>query len=269
MRQPRLLIVGCGDVGQRVAKALGRGCSVRALTSQPERAAILRAQGITPLIGNLDTPASLHRLGALAPRVLHLAPPPGSGEADPRTRHLLQALGQHGVCRRLVYGSTTGVYGDTGGARFDETRTVAPVNARARRRVAAESSIRRWAVGQGVQASILRIPFAIIGPAIVVICFIGAYTVGSRPFDLWLVLVFGALGYLFKKLDYPIAPLILAMVIGDKAEDAFRQSLIMSKGSMSIFWSNPLVTTLMALALALLLWPMLMRAFRAGRTASS
>lgn len=158
MRQPRLLIVGCGDVGQRVAKALGRGWSVRALTSQPERAAILRAQGITPLIGNLDTPASLHRLGALAPRVLHLAPPPGSGEADPRTRHLLQALGQHGVCRRLVYGSTTGVYGDTGGARFDETRTVAPVNARARRRVAAESSIRRWAVGQGVQASILRIP---------------------------------------------------------------------------------------------------------------
>ncbi|MGL4635468.1 MAG: tripartite tricarboxylate transporter permease [Beijerinckiaceae bacterium] len=105
-------------------------------------------------------------------------------------------------------------------------------------------------------ASILRIPFAIIGPAIVVVCFIGAYTVGSRPFDLWLALGFGLLGYAFKKLDYPIAPLVLAMVIGDKAEDAFRQSLIMSKGSMAIFWSNPLVTTLMGLGLLLLLWPL-------------
>ena len=111
-------------------------------------------------------------------------------------------------------------------------------------------------------ASILRIPFAIIGPAIVVICFIGAYTVGSRPFDLWLALLFGALGYLFKKLNYPIAPLILAMVIGDKAEDAFRQSLIMSKGSMTIFWSNPLVTTLMCLGVVLLVWPLLMRMIR-------
>lgn len=117
-------------------------------------------------------------------------------------------------------------------------------------------------------ASILRIPFAIIGPAIVVICFVGAYTVGSRPFDLWLALVFGVLGYLFKKLSYPIAPLVLAMVIGDKAEDAFRQSLIMSKGSMAIFWSNPLVTTLMVLALALLLWPLLMRGARALRSAA-
>jgi len=108
-------------------------------------------------------------------------------------------------------------------------------------------------------ASILRIPFAIIGPAIVVICFIGAYTVGSRIFDLWLALGFGLLGYMFKKLNYPIAPLILAMVIGDKAEDAFRQSLIMSKGSMAIFWSNPLVTSLMLLALVLLAWPLVAR----------
>jgi len=106
-------------------------------------------------------------------------------------------------------------------------------------------------------AAILRVPFAIIGPVIVVVCFVGAYTVASREFDLWLVLAFGAVGYAFKKLDYPIAPLVLAMVIGDKAEDAFRQSLIMSKGSPAIFWSNPLVTTLMALALLLLLWPLL------------
>ncbi len=110
-------------------------------------------------------------------------------------------------------------------------------------------------------ASILRIPFAIIGPAIVVVCFIGAYTVGSRPFDLWLALGFGFVGYLFKKLEYPIAPLVLAMVIGDKAEDAFRQSLIMSKGSLTIFWSNALVATLMALGFVLLAWPLVAKAF--------
>jgi len=106
-------------------------------------------------------------------------------------------------------------------------------------------------------ASILRIPFAIIGPLIVVVCFIGAYTIAGRPFDLWLALAFGVLGYAFKKLDYPIAPLILAMVIGDKAEDAFRQSMIMSKGSLAIFWSNSLVTSLMLLGLVLLFWPVL------------
>ena len=81
-------------------------------------------------------------------------------------------------------------------------------------------------------AAILRIPFAIIGPVIVVVCFIGAYTVASSTFDLWLVLAFGVVGYAFKKLDYPIAPMVLAMVLGDKAEDAFRQSMIMSKGEL-------------------------------------
>jgi TctA family transporter len=104
-------------------------------------------------------------------------------------------------------------------------------------------------------AAILRIPFAIIGPLIVVVCFIGAYTVaGSRP-DLLFVVLFGFAGYAFKKLDYPIAPFVLAMVLGDKAEDAFRQSMIMAKGSLAIFWSNPLVATLTALGLLLLCWP--------------
>jgi len=112
-------------------------------------------------------------------------------------------------------------------------------------------------------AAILRIPFSIMGPAIVVVCLVGAYTVGDRPFDLWLVLIFGAVGYAFKKLDYPIAPLVLAMVIGDKAEDTFRQSLIMSKGSLSIFWSNSLVATLMALACILLILPVVMPYIRA------
>ncbi|WP_454658660.1 tripartite tricarboxylate transporter permease [Bosea beijingensis] len=106
-------------------------------------------------------------------------------------------------------------------------------------------------------ASILRIPFSIIGPIIVVICFIGAFTAASKEFDIWLALIFGLVGYLFKKLDYPIAPLVLAMVIGDKAEDAFRQSMIFSQGSLSIFWSNPLVSTLMTIGLALLVMPVL------------
>jgi TctA family transporter len=106
-------------------------------------------------------------------------------------------------------------------------------------------------------AAILRIPFSIIGPMIVVVCFIGAYTVAGSTPDLLLAVLFGVAGYAFKKLDYPIAPLVLAMVLGDKAEDAFRQSMIMSKGSLSIFWSNPLVSTLSALGLFLLCWPMI------------
>jgi putative tricarboxylic transport membrane protein len=106
-------------------------------------------------------------------------------------------------------------------------------------------------------ASILRIPFSIIGPVIVTVCMIGAYTVASHSFDLWLLLAFGIGGYFFKKLDYPIAPLVLAMVIGDKAEDAFRQSMILSKGSLSIFWSNGIAGTLTALGLILACWPLI------------
>jgi TctA family transporter len=111
-------------------------------------------------------------------------------------------------------------------------------------------------------AAILRIPFSIIGPVIVVVCVIGAYTVANAPFDLGLVLVFGVAGYVLKKLDYPIAPMVLAMVLGDKAEDAFRQSMIMSKGSLAIFWSNGLVGTLATLALLLLLWPVIAASLR-------
>ncbi len=106
-------------------------------------------------------------------------------------------------------------------------------------------------------AAILRIPFAIIGPLIVVVSLVGAYTVSNSTFDLWLVLMFGVIGYIFKKLDYPIAPMVLAMIVGDKAEDAFRQSMIMSGGSLSTFWSNYLVGTLMTLALCLLAWPLI------------
>ena len=158
LRQARLLIVGCGDVGQRVVRALGARLRVRALTSQAERVPALRALGATPLIGNLDQPASLHRLSALSSWVLHLAPPPGHGEHDTRTRALLNNWSIGTSVRRLVYASTSGVYGDAAGARFDETRPTAATTARARRRVDAEQQIRRWAGRQGVAASILRIP---------------------------------------------------------------------------------------------------------------
>lgn len=109
-------------------------------------------------------------------------------------------------------------------------------------------------------AAILRIPFSIIGPMIVVVCFIGAYQISGARLDLWLALGFGIVGYLLKKLDYPIAPMVLAMVLGDKTEDAFRQSMIFSKGSLGIFWTNStLVATIMTLASLLLLWPLIGR----------
>jgi putative tricarboxylic transport membrane protein len=108
-------------------------------------------------------------------------------------------------------------------------------------------------------ASILRIPFAIIAPVILVICAIGAYTVHNSIFDVWLMIVFGILGYVFKKLDYPMAPLVLALVLGDRAEDAFRQSMLGPEGSLTVFFSNPLVGTITGAALLLLFWPLISR----------
>jgi len=106
-------------------------------------------------------------------------------------------------------------------------------------------------------ASILRIPFSIVAPVIIVICAIGAYTVHSAMLDVWFMLGFGVIGYLFKKLDYPLAPLVLALVLGDKAEDAFRQSMLMSQGELGILWANPLVGSITALALLMLFWPLI------------
>ncbi|MBB2484593.1 tripartite tricarboxylate transporter permease [Mitsuaria sp. WAJ17] len=105
-------------------------------------------------------------------------------------------------------------------------------------------------------AAILRIPFAIIAPVIVVTCVIGAYTVHGAMFDIYMMLVFGVMGYVFKKLRIPLAPLVLALVLGDKAESNFRQSMLLSQGSLGIFWSNALVGGLTALALLMLVWPL-------------
>ncbi|MDB5758617.1 MAG: tctA3 [Burkholderia sp.] len=106
-------------------------------------------------------------------------------------------------------------------------------------------------------AAILRIPFSIIAPAILVICAIGAFTVHNAQFDIWLMLIFGIVGYIFKKLDYPLAPMVLALVLGDRAEDAFRQSMLASKGGLGIFWANGLVGTIMTLAIAGLIWSLI------------
>ena len=172
-----MLIVGCGDVGQRAARQLLPRVRVLALSRDASPAALdaLRAQGIAPLAGDLDDAVSLRRLAGVATHVIHLAPPPGVGEGDARTQALLRALARRSVPAALVYGSTSGVYGDCGGAwidetraldpqtargraRIDETRAVNPQSARARRRVAAEGQVRDFGRAPGVRASILRIP---------------------------------------------------------------------------------------------------------------
>ncbi|NIF76176.1 sugar nucleotide-binding protein [Paraburkholderia sp. Cy-641] len=208
-RRPRVLIVGCGDVGLRCVPLLQPRARVFALTSHAARCAELRAAGATPLVGDLDERRSLKRLAGLAPTVLHLAPPQKSGDDDRRTRALLATLGSAGQVRRagagmractwipavapiarmrrarasfldaeaagivpdrvrraaasrgaprIVYASTTGVYGDCGGAWIDETRAVRPANARAKRRVSAERQLRRATARGAVTASIARIP---------------------------------------------------------------------------------------------------------------
>jgi nucleoside-diphosphate-sugar epimerase len=157
-RRPTLLIVGCGDVGMRVLRLLVPRWRVLALTSSPARVPELRAAGALPLVGDLDDPATLGRIACVADAVLHLAPPPSQGDTDPRTRALLAALARGGRVQRLVYGSTTGVYGDAGGARFDETRAPRPATDRARRRVDAEARCRWYGRATGACVTILRIP---------------------------------------------------------------------------------------------------------------
>ncbi len=177
-RQARILIIGCGDVGLRVARDLNSAptgtlsphSKVMALTSSPSRVTELRAWGITPIVGNLDTPATLARLAGIATHVVHMAPPPSEGLAarhegqaaqwwrDPRTQHLLQALRRRTAPLSIVYGSTSGVYGDCGGAWVNESRPVQPHTPRAQRRVDAERQLRHYGRASGVRASILRIP---------------------------------------------------------------------------------------------------------------
>lgn len=177
----RLLIVGAGDVAQRLLPLLTARFRVFVLLRDAARADWWRRHGARPVVGDLDDRASLQRLRGLADWVVHLAPPPDQGHDDRRTRNLLASLalprgarlplrpaaglmsfararkGQSSLPQRLVYISTSGVYGDCGGARIDETRPCRPASARARRRVAAERACRQFAVG-GARVSILRVP---------------------------------------------------------------------------------------------------------------
>lgn len=160
-----LLIVGCGDVGARILPLVMPQYRVFALTRDHAQAKRLAACGVHPIVGDLDVPQSLAPLAGLAEKVIHLAPPPDAGESDPRTAHLLAALGGRAtgamVARapqRLVYISTSAVYGDCAGAWVDELRPVRPATDRGRRRVDAEARVLEWGSAQGVAVAVLRVP---------------------------------------------------------------------------------------------------------------
>lgn len=155
----RLLIIGCGDVGLRVAKRLRARHRIYALTRDPQRFAILRDHGVIPLVGDLDKPSTLEALAGLAHDVIHLAPPPSSGLIDTRTAHLIAAIGRgRSLPQHFVYISTSGVYGDCDGGSVAETKPLNPLTARARRRVDAEQRLREWGARSGVRVSLLRVP---------------------------------------------------------------------------------------------------------------
>ena len=157
----KILIIGFGDVGERLAKLLLNKYRVFALVRKSDKAIFARQLGVVPIMGDLDDLHSLRRLSGLADMVFHFAPPPLRGRDDTRTRHLLAALHQNRPAmlpQRLVYISTTGVYGDCRGAAIDETRIAQPATDRAYRRVHAESLLRQWGMRTGVNVSILRAP---------------------------------------------------------------------------------------------------------------
>ncbi len=159
--RPRLLIVGCGDVGLRIVARLQRRLRIFAVTTSPDRLAALRSAGAVPLLIDLDRDRPA-RLATLATRAIHLAPPPAQGLIDARAKRLLRDLRP---LRRLVYMSTSGVYGDRRGGRVDETARPAPATDRARRRMDAERRMRAppW------HAAVLRVP--------------GIYADGRMPLD--------------------------------------------------------------------------------------
>ncbi len=162
----RLLIIGCGDVGLRLIPLARARYRIYALTRDAAQCAALRALGVTPVLGDLDQPPSLSAIAGLAHDVVHLAPPPRQGVTDTRTAHLIAALvnrrrNKHirsSLPQHFVYISTSGVYGDCGGAVVPETRPPHPQTARALRRVDAERRLRAWGARSGVPVSILRVP---------------------------------------------------------------------------------------------------------------
>ncbi len=155
----RVLLIGSGDIALRAASLLRGRARVYGVTRRPEDVPKLRAQGIVPVVADLDDFGALRRLATAPFAVLHCAPPPSDGRDDPRTRRLLAALARAQIIpQRLVYISTSGVYGDCAGARVGETRARRAQTPRARRRVAAEDRLRAWAARRGVRLTILRAP---------------------------------------------------------------------------------------------------------------
>jgi nucleoside-diphosphate-sugar epimerase len=161
-RRERVLIVGCGDIGLRAAARLRGRMKVMAMSSSPSRFPELRQAGVVPLHGNLDVPATVRRVAALASRVIHLAPPAnehsGAWWRDFRTQGLLRALAMRSPPSKLVYASTSGVYGDCGGQLVAESRPAAPRTPRAQRRLDAERQVRHFGRRAGTRAVILRVP---------------------------------------------------------------------------------------------------------------
>ena len=157
-RRPRVLIVGCGDVGLRVAGLLKASSRLMALTSSSLRVETLQRSGIAPMLGDLDKPQTLRRLAGVATHVVHMAPPPLEGHTDPRTRALVLALRLRSLPSSMVYGSTTGVYGDCEGEWIDETRRLQPQTARAQRRVNAQDWVNHLGKSGYPRTQVLRIP---------------------------------------------------------------------------------------------------------------
>jgi nucleoside-diphosphate-sugar epimerase len=157
-RMKRLLIIGCGDVARRTIPLLRQHYRIFGLIRNIGQREKLRALGVMPIIGDLDSPGHLARISGLANVVLHLAPPSNAGTRDERTRRLLASLSRGTLPRQFIYISTSGVYGDCAGARVNETHKLNPQTVRAQRRADAESQIRDWARSNRVRASILRVP---------------------------------------------------------------------------------------------------------------
>ncbi len=164
MMKKTLLIVGCGDIALRTALLLRKRYRLIGLCRNRENTPLLRSHGITPIYGNLDHPKSLEKLAGIAQIVIHLAPPANQGSYDHRTTHLLSALNHRAkrqatiLPQRLIYISTSGVYGNCQGALIDETQPTHPESDRASRRVDAERQIRSWGKRSHVSVSILRVP---------------------------------------------------------------------------------------------------------------
>jgi nucleoside-diphosphate-sugar epimerase len=154
-----VLIVGCGDIGRRVARLYrARGEAVSGTARRPERAAELAAEGIAPLLADLDEPASLVELPTADALVFYLAPPPAGGVVDPRMTAFLSGPATARPPSRIVYVSTSAVYGDCGGAWVTEERPPAPSTDRGRRRLAAETALLEWQDAAGIPVVILRVP---------------------------------------------------------------------------------------------------------------